>query len=972
MGHQFKAGNAGSSAVDEDLAAVLARHIVALRFEDLPAEVVAATKLCILDTLSATLAGSTQPGIAPIIKTLREWHADGESSVALYGHRLPACEAIVANVAMAHALEIDDAHYPAIVHPTAPTLWAALAIAQARGGIDGKALITAVAGGIDLMVRLGLAAQKTLYLGYHTALISGFGAAAVAGKLQGLSAGQLHDAFGITFSQAGATVQAAKDGALAKRLQPAFNASDGIRAVSLAQIGVTGIHNVFEGRFGFYRLFNHSDCDRQLILDGLGERFHGTDLTIKRYPTSRCAHAPIEGTIALVKAHNILPGDVENVQVSVSEGCLNVAGAPFTQSMQQSQTSAQFCIGYAVAAAITWRDVFVDQVQQEALNSPGIMELASKVRVTVDPALSGEMSFTPVTLRIDTRSGESYTHTVTSLKGSPGNQLTWDEVVRERLQRAARYSARPLEAADVKKLEHAVATLETLDDANVIAGILNGVESDSTERRDARKASPSVTVRAISSGSDGNARQDAIHFLVRHVLDTDFDRIPFDAVQATKKSVLDSLATTIAGSSAEGCQEVAAYLGKLGGRQDSRIAFYPGAVPAHHAVMANIMMCHALELDDLYDDAVAHASTPAIWSAFATADRLRGCNGKDFLAAVMLGADVKCRIAAAAPHTFSNGHHNALLAGFAAVATAGKLTGASEEVLQNAFGLVLSQAAASVQALPDGALVKRLQPALNAADGLRSLDFASNGVTGVRNVLEGQFGFCSLFNHAPCDVEALTRELGSRFLGAESSIKRYPSSRCTHAPIQGVLHMAHEHALKPDDIAVIEVQVSATCAQVAGLPWSSVKGSPQVNAQFNIPYCVAAGLVWGEFFVPQINELIGDERVRALADRIKVSVIPEGREKMTFVPVEIKIRTKQGRVLSHRVERLKGSPADPMSWDEIVQERVERCAAHAGGMMSEPHLQLMIERVRHLDELPDVRTILDLFQNPQSAAKFAH
>jgi len=467
-------------------------------------------------------------------------------------------------------------------------------------------------------------------------------------------------------------------------------------------------------------------------------------------------------------------------------------------------------------------------------------------------------------------------------------------------------------------------------------------------------------VREAIRAAGGDQQQDAIGLLVDHVRATTYDKLPDEAIEATKKSVLDSIATTIAGYHAERCQEVRQYLSDIGGRADSRIVFQDGRVPAHHAVLANIMMCHALELDDLYDDAVAHASTPAVWSAFAIVDKQGGCSGKEFLTAVMLGADVKCRIAAAASRTFSNGHHNSLLAGFAAVAAAGKLANADAEVMWNAFGLALSQAAASVQALPDGALVKRLQPALNAADGLRSLDLAGNGVTGVRNVLEGQFGFCNLFHHASCAREILTDQLGIRFLGADSSIKRYPSSRCTHGPIQAVLQLIKDRPIAITEIDTIEVKVSATCVEVAGAPWASAKGSPQVNAQFNIPYCVAAALVWQDFFVPQIDDLIDDPRVKALATRVKVGVVPEGRDRMTFAPVELTIRMRQGETIEYRVEALKGSPQDPMSWNEIIDERVKRCVAYSGNIVPAANVATLIDLVRNLEHVQDVREILDL------------
>lgn len=758
------------SAEASDAAAALARHVIATPASEVPGSAVAAARLFILDTLAATIAGSAQEGIAPTVQTLSGWAGRPESRVAFYGVRLPVAEAVIANVAMAHALEIDDAHYPAIVHPTAPTLWTALGIADTKR-ISGRDLVASVAIAVDMMVRIGLSCPRVLYHGYHTALISGFGAAAVAGRLTGSTVEQLHHALGITFSQAGATVQAAKDGAIAKRLQPGFNAADGIRAVALAARGITGIRNVLEGEYGFARLFNHGPVDREALFGGLGQRYLGTQLTIKRYPTSRCAHGPVEATLAIAKEHALDWRRVRRVSVSVSEGCFNVAGAPFDESCMVSQTKAQFCIPYTVAAALRWGEMFVDQVQPDALRNAEVAALAEKVAVVIDPALTGEMTFTPVEVAIELDTGEVLRDRIDRLKGSPEYQLTWDEVVEERVKRAVRHSAVPLSAADIDTLVSCVAGLEELDDASRLTSLLTPGSA---------AVPPASSVRRSAIGREPS---DPIVPMADHVRKIRDEDIPEAAREATRRAILECLATTIAGSVAPGCAELVDEIVFLGGREDARIVFSGRKVPAHYAAQANITLCHAPELDDLRDEHVAHATTPSLWSALAQADRAGRCSGRELVTAVAIAADVTCRIAAAAPRSFVLGHHHSLIAGFAAVSAAGRLAGASTEELLNAYGLAMSQAAASVQALRDDALVKRLQPGFNAADGLRSLDLARAGVTGVRQVLGGQFGFSHLFGHAACDEHALLDRLGSRFLGAESGIRRHPGSRGTHAPI---------------------------------------------------------------------------------------------------------------------------------------------------------------------------------------------
>ena len=448
----------------------LAANVVECGFGDLPAAAVDGAKRAILDALATTMAGSSAPGIAEIVGVLAESGGRPEAGVAFHDERLPAHDAVVANVAMCHALEIDDSHYPAIVHPTAPTLWASLAAAEAMGGASGRDLLVAVALGTDLMARLGLAAPRTLFLGYHTAIYSGFGAAAAVGKLRGVGQETLRNALGLAFSQAAATVQAATDGVLAKRLQPAFNAGAGLRAVRFAERGVTGVRNVLEGRFGVFQLFNHAPGDRAALLDGLGRRFLGAELTTKRYPSSRCTHAAIEGALALRARHGLAPDDVAGVEIEVSSGCCGIAGAPVAPGDVLTQTGAQFSIPYTVAAALRWGDVFIEQIQPEALADRAVRALAG--RVTVRPGDAPADAFTPARVRVLTTDGARHEVTMSRLKGSPEAPLSWSEIVAERVERCRRHARRPLSDEAARRLVEAAATLEELADATELVRLL--------------------------------------------------------------------------------------------------------------------------------------------------------------------------------------------------------------------------------------------------------------------------------------------------------------------------------------------------------------------------------------------------------------------------------------------------------------------------------------------------------------------
>lgn len=455
-----------------DLIDLLVDTVIETDFDAIPVTALQNSKKSILDALGTTLAGSSAPGVKEVLGLLRYWGGREEATVAVFGQRLPAYHAVLVNVMMCHALEIDDSHYPAIVHPTAPTLWAGLATAEQIGGVTGREFMTAVILGIDAMARIALAAPRTLDNGYHTAIYSGFGAAVTAAKLLKFDSGTLTDALGNTFAQAAASVQAGSDGALVKRLQPCFNASAGVKAVAYAHAGITGIRNILEGQSGVARLLNHAPLNRQGFLDGLGTRYLASELTTKRYPTSRCAHGPIEGTLKLVRQHDIRPEDVLEVEIAVQESCHRRESKPFDPTEGTPQVKAQFSIDYCVAAAIIWRDVFIREMQEECIFDSRVKDLVRRIKILRNGDI-GATQYLPVRIVIRTNQGKAFETVVTALKGSPESPLSWDEIISERFNRCVEYCATQVPEERIEALISTCGRLETLADVRELTQLMD-------------------------------------------------------------------------------------------------------------------------------------------------------------------------------------------------------------------------------------------------------------------------------------------------------------------------------------------------------------------------------------------------------------------------------------------------------------------------------------------------------------------
>ena len=268
----------------KDASFAYAKMVTTLRYEDIPPEAVEATKRDILDTLSTTLAGSSAEGTQILIDQVKYWGGRKESSIMVFGDKVPSPAAALVNGQMAHARDYDDTYHLARIHVGAVNVPTGFAVAEKVGKVGGKELITAILMGIDIEIRLGLAAK--LWTQFHpTATFGFFGACATAGRLLRLNRTQMLNAFGIAYSQAAGNKLAMYDGSFTKRLQPGLSARGGVLSAHLAKRGYIGTINNFENKeAGFFALYHGGQYDPEALTDKLGKYFDVVRLGYKPHP----------------------------------------------------------------------------------------------------------------------------------------------------------------------------------------------------------------------------------------------------------------------------------------------------------------------------------------------------------------------------------------------------------------------------------------------------------------------------------------------------------------------------------------------------------------------------------------------------------------------------------------------------------------------------------------------------------------
>lgn len=404
----------------------IAAALAALRYEDLPPEVVRTVKLFTLDTLGVIGGAATAPGMAELLAAIADMEQGGKATLLLDGAAASPASAALANGAAAHALDFDDQHDPARVHVFCVILPAVLAALQSTGGVSGRLALTALAAGVEVFCRLGLACYNSLGKGWHpTTALGAIAAAAAAAKVMQLDAERTLHAMALAYVQMSGTTQFIADGALAKRVGPGFAARSGVVAAHLARRGITGPWRYLEGEAGLFRLYERGEVKAELLTEGLGRHWHLLDLSMKPYPCCRCTHTVIQLALDF-RADGIRPEDIAGGSIELGRVNRQIVGSPFERGHANPTVHAQFNAGYAFAAALVDGAVGIGsfapaQVRREAT--------AWAARLSSADAADFEPTAVPparVTLRL--ADGRVVSKERRTMKGAPDDPLSDDEV----------------------------------------------------------------------------------------------------------------------------------------------------------------------------------------------------------------------------------------------------------------------------------------------------------------------------------------------------------------------------------------------------------------------------------------------------------------------------------------------------------------------------------------------------------------
>lgn len=367
------------------------------------------------------------------------------------------------------------------------------------------------------------------------------------------------------------------------------------------------------------------------------------------------------------------------------------------------------------------------------------------------------------------------------------------------------------------------------------------------------------------------------------------------------------------------------------------------------AAVINCLASAAHAYDDTHLATITHPTGPVIAALLALAEQ-QPIRGEDFLAALMIGMEIECRLSSTivAPGSGASGgwYITGVTGSIGAAAAVGRVLGLDDARMVSALGLAAAQSCGTRGT--HASMTCAYVPALAAQAGFTAAMMARAGFECGPAAVAGRNGVVEVI--APqADHAAICRDFGKHWEALGNACKPYPCGIVIHSAIDACLALVAEGKPKADDIA--EVSFDVTPGALA-LCWRKLPDTA-LEAQVSLYHWLAATLIHGEATVAQAQiACIRDPRVRDLQSRIAATADPA----LAIDQARGTMRLRDGSSRTATIEHGIGSLINPMSDDALSAKFLQQ----ARGVLSDDRARALLAASWNVRALGNVAELLAL------------
>ncbi len=441
---------------------------------------------------------------------------------------------------------------------------------------------------------------------------------------------------------------------------------------------------------------------------------------------------------------------------------------------------------------------------------------------------------------------------------------------------------------------------------------------------------------------------------------------PQEAYAVAENSLVDTIACMIAGADHPAIRQLCGLVSQWGAGPATIIGA-PHTLSAPWGALVNGAGAHALDYDDNFDPAKAHASAVLIPALLALGEQEK-LTLEALLDAYIVGLQAMGHIGQAVNpfHRNRGWHATATVGAIGAAAGCARLIRLTPEQTAHCISMSTSRAGGFMSQF--GTDTKPLHAGFAASGAVQSALMARAGLTAGASTLEGPHSLRTLM--VGQDVEELARDmLGTDEHGQSTSfvagriaeplqilenglkVKRFPNCGSTHRALDGLLELREKHDLTADKVA--SVHVSAPASHLRNLPYDDphTPNEAKFSLEYNLAVALEQGTVGLTDFTP---EAIARSHIRALF--AKVSKTPVEKLESAF-PTEVSISTQSGETLTTSIAMPRGSREAPLTRDQLFAKLEDCCAAAKLGART----QSIIDALQALDRSAKISDLTALF-----------